>query len=130
VVDLDPRPRTELEVLRLLLPVAGFALTLYCLLDLALTDRRAVRSLTKVGWFAIVLMLPVVGAGLWLLLGRPGTDARPGRGEPPRGRPGEDARRPGGPGTGRGGPGRRPRGPEDDPRFLRDLDDQRRRDED
>jgi hypothetical protein len=110
-------------VLRLLLPVAGFALTLYCLLDLALTDRRAVRSLTKVGWFAIILMLPVVGAALWLLLGRPGTDARPGRGEPPRGGPG-------GPGTGRGGPGRRPRGPEDDPRFLRDLDDQRRRDED
>lgn len=112
-------------MLRLLLPVAGFALTLYCLLDLALTDRRAVRSLTKVGWFAIVLALPVVGAGLWLLLGRPGTDARPGQGEPPRGRPG-------GAGTGRGGPGpgRRPRGPEDDPRFLRDLDDQRRRDED
>jgi hypothetical protein len=120
-------------VLRLLLPVAGFALTFYCLLDLALTDKRAVRSLSKVGWFAIVLALPVVGAGLWLLLGRPGTDARPGRGEPPRSHPsGGGPPRPGGPGNGRGGtgPGRRPRGPDDDPRFLRDLDDQIGRDDD
>jgi hypothetical protein len=117
-------------VLRLLLPVAGFALTLYCLLDLSLTDRNAVRRLSKVGWFAIVLALPVVGAGLWLLLGRPGTDARPGRGEPPRSLPEGGPSGPGGPGNGRGGPGRRPRGPDDDPRFLRDLDDQLRRDED
>jgi hypothetical protein len=119
-------------VLRLLLPVAGFALTLYCVLDLSLTDRHAVRRLSKLGWFAVVLALPVVGAGLWLLLGRPGTDARPGRGEPPRSHPKSGGSGPGGPGSGRGGPGpgRRPRGPDDDPRFLRDLDDQLRRDED
>lgn len=111
-------------MLRLLLAVAGFALTMYCVLDLALTDRDAVRRLSKVGWFAVVLALPVVGAGLWLLLGRPGTDARPGRGEPPRAGPSGGPPGRGGPEGRRGPTGRRPRGPDDDPRFLRDLDDQ------
>jgi hypothetical protein len=112
-------------MLRLLIPVLGLALTIYCLLDLALTDRHAVRKLSKVGWFAVVLLLPAVGAGLWLLFGRPGTDARLGRGEPTTPPPGGgEPPAPGGGGPDRGG---RPLGPEDDPDFLRRLDERFRR---
>jgi hypothetical protein len=98
------------------LSVLGLAFTVYCLLDVALTESDRVRNLPKATWVPVVLLLPVIGGVVWLLLGRPtGSDLGPGGRRSGRGpHP-----------AGRGGP--RPRGPEDDPRFLRDLDDRLRR---
>lgn len=107
-------------------------LTLYCLLDVALADPQEVRNLPKVGWLLIVLFFPGFGAIAWLYGGRPtAARATPGgggeprrRGPVPRGRPGRPDR-PGRPPA--GAHPTQPRGPDDDPEFLRKLDDELRR---
>ena len=79
-------------------------LMLYCFFDVLATDRRWFRTLGKVGWLMVVL-LPVIGALLWLFVGRPRHRAR--RTQEPviqlRRREREVA-------------------PDDDPAFLRTLD--------
>lgn len=82
---------------------ALLGLMIYCLFDVIATDRRRFRSLNKPGWLLVVL-LPVIGAILWLALGRPPRPAR-----------GSDSiinlhRRD------------RPVAPDDNPEFLRDLE--------
>ena len=107
-----------------------FAFVLYCLLDVALSSPDAVRNLPKLMWVVLVILLPPIGGIVWLLAGRPVGRTAPGGG----GATDPSSRRaptPGGPGTPRGsGPPRRPpgpRGPDDDPDFLRDLDERLRR---
>lgn len=76
----------------------------YSLIECARTDSTDMRGLRKGGWIAVILLLPLVGAVLWLFLGRPrGTaeSARPVRGK----------------------------GPDDDPQFLRNLEERRRQQE-
>jgi hypothetical protein len=54
--------------------VVGFALImlwLYCIFDVISTEEFLVRSLPKMVWLFIVIMLPDVGSIAWLLLGRP-----------------------------------------------------------
>jgi hypothetical protein len=91
--------RTALWVI---VPAIAIALTIFSIVDIILIDERRVRGLPKFLWVAIVL-LPFIGAILWLTIGR-------SRGE-------------NGGGT-RGGE-RRTVAPDDDPNFLRNL----RRDE-
>jgi hypothetical protein len=133
--------------------VLTLGLTFYALLDAVLSDADEVRNLPKPLWVLVILLLPLLGAIVWLVGGRPssgaaapggrGTDGRgaPGAGRPGAGRGGTprgDHPSRGGrgprpqPGGGRpGGPTeRRPRGPDDDPEFLRRLDEQLRRDDD
>jgi hypothetical protein len=128
-------------------PVLAIALTLYALLDAALTDAAAVRNLSKPWWLVLIVVLPVVGAVVWLLGGRPRTARAAGGGRATgRGRTGPSQR----PGHGRdahpaggrhrAGPGPgwppanrsrgRPRGPDDDPEFLRRLDERLRGEDD
>lgn len=108
-----------------------FAFTFYCLLDVVLTDEHEVRNLPKLAWVLLVVLLWGIGGLLWLLAGRPERrgaapgGATAGFGTPGPRRPsdnhpvGRDRRTP--PPTG-------PRGPDDDPEFLRRLD-ERLRDE-
>ncbi len=98
---------------------------LYCLVDVVLTSGSGCRHLPKPAWLAVVTLTFVLGAGAWLLLGRPVAgsarpaqaprrhdSARTGRGD----RPAELARS-------RHPAGRaRPIGPDDDPGFLLELD--------
>lgn len=80
---------------------AGFAV--WALLDLASTPRTRVRVLPKPAWAVLILVVPVLGPLAWLALGRsPATPSRPG-------------------------PPSRPLAPDDDPEFLRKLDEDRRR---
>lgn len=74
--------------------------TIYAFVDCLQTDRRNVRIMPRIVWL-IVVLVPVVGPGAWLMAKREGTSG----GRPP-GRPS----RPSG-----------PRGPDDDPEFLRRL---------
>lgn len=48
-----------------------FALWLFCVIDVIVSDEWAVRQLPKTGWLIIVTLLPTVGSLAWLIAGRP-----------------------------------------------------------
>ncbi len=83
--------------------VVAAAIILYALFHAIMTPSRSVRALPKGVWILAILLLPVVGAGLWFWLGAP-------------------RRAPGGPTR----PVQRGLGPDDDPEFLRRIETQRR----
>jgi hypothetical protein len=105
----------------------------YCILDVAMTDRASVRTLPKLVWLLLVLFIPVVGSVGWIVVGRP-ADAGivPGSSRTsvegisrgPVSRP--DAAGGGGSAT-RPRSRPQPRGPDDDPQFLRKLEEDLRR---
>lgn len=77
---------------------------IYSLIECAQTEKYKVRSIPKGAWILLILLLPVIGAVLWLFFGRPKkTDPTT---QPQRGR-----------------------GPDDDPQFLRNLEERRRQKE-
>lgn len=49
------------------------------LIDIINTDDAAVRGLPKFAWVILVVMLPLIGALVWLAVGRPIGDERPRR---------------------------------------------------
>lgn len=73
---------------------------------LSVEDKREIRGAPRPVWVLVILLLPLLGAIAWFLFGRP---RKPGA--PVVGWPG-------------GGPPEPPRGraPDDDPEFLRSLD--------
>lgn len=91
-------------MLRALAVLAAIALTVYALADCAQSEARHVRTLPRGAWLVVILVLPVLGPLLWIALGRPLAGGGPERGA----RPG-------------------PLAPDDDPDFLRRLDEQVRR---
>jgi hypothetical protein len=87
---------------RVVLAVAVLAIFVYGLVDVIRTDGRLTRGISKPAWIIVMIVLPVLGALLWLLIGRP-------RGNPP-------VRQSYG----------HPTAPDDDPDFLRNLELRRR----
>lgn len=79
---------------RILIVIAAILLTIYCVVEVAQSNKYTVRNAPKWMWAAIVICLPVAGPLAWLFFGRP--DGRNHRPEPPR-------------------------APDDDPDFLRRL---------
>jgi hypothetical protein len=86
-------------MLRVLGVIILIALYISFAVDVARTPRSEARALPKWLWLIIVLVLPIVGGVLWLILGRPRY-------------PGTRWRR------------RAPLAPDDDPRFLRKLEEE------
>lgn len=86
-----------LRVLVVLLAVAAY---ISFIVDVIRTPRTRVRALPKALWLVIVIVLPILGGLLWLLLGR----ERPN--------PGRWFRRAG------------PAAPDDDPAFLKRLEEE------
>ncbi|MDQ0632672.1 hypothetical protein QFZ40_000581 [Arthrobacter pascens] len=87
---------------RVALAVAVLAIFVYGLVDVIRTDGRQTRGISKPAWIIVMIILPVLGAILWLLIGRPrGT-------EPVRQSYSH------------------PTAPDDDPDFLRNLELRRR----
>lgn len=82
-----------------LLSIVAVVLFVAAVVDCAFIERRRIRALGRAWWLVIIVLLPVVGAILWLVLGRSW-----GRRD-----------------TGGGG-GPRPLAPDDDPDFLRRID--------
>jgi cytochrome bd-type quinol oxidase subunit 2 len=78
--------------------VVWLVLLVYAIFDIWAAPRAEVRHLPKPFWFAVAILLPIVGALLWLFFGT----ARRGTSSPPR--------------RGYGA-----HGPDDDPDFLRGL---------
>ena len=54
-----------------LIGLALLALWVYCIFDVIATDEILIRSLPKMAWLFIVIILPDIGSIAWLALGRP-----------------------------------------------------------
>jgi hypothetical protein len=54
-----------------LLSIALFGFWVFCIIDVATTDKTAVRNLPKWAWLLIVVVLWALGGLGWWLLGRP-----------------------------------------------------------
>lgn len=64
-------------VIGLLVALAVF--TVYTVIDCAMSKRHAVRAIPKWSWLLVVILLPVIGAGLWFWIGRPRRERTGGR---------------------------------------------------
>ncbi len=85
--------------MRVLVYVVPIVLMIYCWVEIAQSDPRQVRQLTR-GLWSLVVLIPIAGAIGWLAYGRPNGDkVRRVAVKPPR----------------------RSVGPDDDPEFLRSL---------
>ncbi|WP_433734300.1 PLD nuclease N-terminal domain-containing protein [Nocardia sp. CA-129566] len=60
-----------------ILGLITLALWVYCLVDIVTCPDAGIRHLPKMGWLIIVILVPTVGALLWLFAGRPLYEARP-----------------------------------------------------
>ena len=89
-------------MLRVAIAVAILAIYVYGLVDVIRTDAHLTRGFSKTTWIIIVVFLPIVGAALWFLIGRPRDSA-----------PVQQTYR-------------HPTAPDDDPDFLRNLEQRRR----
>jgi hypothetical protein len=89
-------------MLRVIIPlgIVGLGLMIYSLIECLQIPRHRVRVMPKGAWLAVIVLVPIIGAGLWLGFGRARTSS---------------------PGT-----QPRPAAPDDDPNFLRSLEIQRR----
>lgn len=50
--------------------IVALIVTVYSIVDCALTERFRVRGMPKALWILLLLVLPVVGGVLWFLIGR------------------------------------------------------------
>ena len=80
--------------LLVVLPFLVLALDVFAIVDVMLIDSRRIRALNRPLWVLLIVVLPVVGALIWLLVGRARRD---------------------------GSSDRRTVAPDDDPAFLRNL---------
>ena len=93
--------------------LAYLGLTVYSVIDCLQTPTEELHRPSRGGWIAIILVVPVIGAAVWLLAG-------------PAGR-GRHERAPAGPDRSAGygwtaeGVAQHPIGPDDDPDFLASL---------
>ena len=56
--------------------VVAVALTLYALVDAAMTDASRARGVSKPIWIVLIVLLPVIGAILWFLIGKGSQQSR------------------------------------------------------
>ncbi|GAA5050219.1 PLD nuclease N-terminal domain-containing protein [Nocardia callitridis] len=64
------------------MPYAVFGLLtlclwVYCLIDIITCPEAGIRQLPKMGWLIVVILIPTLGALLWLVLGRPLNEGGP-----------------------------------------------------
>ena len=108
--------------MRIVLIVLVFALTLYALLDCARTpDESMPARMPKYLWITLVVLFPTIGPIAWIIVSRvKAAEERGGYVEPTvwSSREGTTFRRP---------QRARPMAPDDDPEFLRDLEQDIRR---
>lgn len=77
----------------------AIAFYIYTIIDVARTPKMSTRTLPKFVWLIIAIVLPIIGGAFWLLLGRTWPES------------GFRSKR------------RQPKAPDDDPKFLRTLED-------
>jgi hypothetical protein len=89
-------------MLRVVGVVVVLVIFVYALVDVIRTDGRLTRGISKPAWIVVMILLPLLGAVLWFIFGRP------------YGKPSAQPIR------------RHPTAPDDDPEFLRNLETRRR----
>jgi hypothetical protein len=94
---------------RFLFYAVPVVVTLYAIIDCILTPRALTRGLPKWVWLIVLLLVPFLGAIGWLVAGRPRRETSVASGVGAR--------------IGSLGRSRGPVAPDDDPSFLRKLDD-------
>ena len=82
-------------MLRVIGAILGIAIYIYFLVDVVRSSRAGSRALPKYVWLPVVVLIPIVGGIIWTLVGKPRTARK-----------------------------RRNIAPDDDPKFLRNLDEQ------
>ena len=89
-------------MLRVVGVVIVLVIFVYALVDVIRTDGNQTRGISKPAWIIVMILLPLLGAILWFIFGRPygKPSAKPVR--------------------------RQPTAPDDDPEFLRNLETRRR----
>ncbi len=97
-------------MLRVLMILVPLALSIYAFIDCITTQERDVRHIPKPLWAILILLFPLVGSVSWLIVGRD-------RGSAAGGRIGGSSSRK----SGRSGGGWV--APDDNPEFLKSLDD-------
>lgn len=116
------------------LAIASIGLTIFALADCVQCENAQLRGLPKWAWIVLIVLLPWVGPLTWLLVGKDRESGAPSAFDPLRGGPSRDDE--GGPAgstgswgsrSGRGARGSRPLAPDEDPEFLRKLDEDIRR---
>ena len=58
-------------MLRVVVTVAVLVVFVYGLVDVIRTDPRQTKGISKPAWIVVQIVLPVIGATLWFLIGRP-----------------------------------------------------------
>ena len=58
-------------MLRVVVTVAVLVVFVYGLVDVIRTDPRQTKGISKPAWIVVQIVLPVIGAILWFLIGRP-----------------------------------------------------------
>jgi len=58
-------------LLRVVVAVAVLVVFVYGLIDVIRTDPRQTKGISKPAWIVVQIVLPVIGAILWFLIGRP-----------------------------------------------------------
>ena len=90
-------------MLRVVVPIVVLVVFVYGLIDAIRTDPQLTKGISKPAWIVVQIVLPVIGAVLWFIIGRPrGTAAAPASYG-------------------------HPIAPDDDPEFLRNLEIRRRK---
>ena len=56
--------------MRVLLLLAGLALTIYAVIDCIQTVDEKVKHLPKIAWVVLIVLVPWVGPIAWLIVGR------------------------------------------------------------
>ena len=82
-------------MLRVIGTILGIAIYIYFLVDVVRSSRAGSRALPKYVWLPVVVLIPIVGGIIWTLFGKPQTARK-----------------------------RQNIAPDDDPKFLRNLDEQ------
>ncbi|GGZ15475.1 PLD nuclease N-terminal domain-containing protein [Streptomyces poonensis] len=100
-------------MLRVLMILVPLALSIYAFIDCITTQEKDVRHIPKPLWAILILLFPLVGSISWLIVGRDRASASGRIG-------GGGARRSGGGWV----------APDDNPDFLKSLEDERKKDGD
>lgn len=102
--------------MRYIIPIAlGVVIFVYGLIDCLRSESRDVRSIPKPAWILVIVLLNVIGVGLWFLFGRPQYSSAASPSQRAGGSQTSQRQQP-------SGNYARSTAPDDDPEFLRNLE--------
>lgn len=99
-----PQRTYHRRVIRTIPALFAIGLAIYALVDCVRAEERLIKALPRTAWMLLIAFVPLIGPIAWLVTGRVREAGQPRRAATPP----------------------RPIAPEDDPDFMRSLEDQRR----